>query len=392
MKQMNRMLLGSLVSLTVGMGIGGAPALGQETSPTPAATTNDTEPATTDAGTPGASASGYIAPMPAVDIDKAVVAPILNDKSRPRKGIPLVSKAPVWNSFHGQLNAQKYSPLDEINKGNVDKLEKVWEIHTGDVSDGSGDKPATVWSATPIFANNTLYIGTPFYRILALDPATGKEKWSFDTQSTLKALTQPALKNRGVAYWQTDNPVAGEPCQKIVYIGTMDARLFAVDADSGKACDGFADHGVLDVNQWNTRPDRFPLSLLQPPTVAGNHLIMGWAGKDWEFAEAPPGAVFSVDPQTGALQWAFNTIPESIRRQTGTANVWTAMSVDEDLGLVYLAGCLARRPIIGAATANSRSPTPLPLRLWIWKPARSSGHANGCITTSGTMTSTPPPH
>lgn len=68
--------------------------------------------------------------------------------------------------------------------------------------------PPSVWSATPIFANDTLYVGTPFYRIIALEPETGKEKWSFDTQSPLEALTQPALKSRGVAYWQekTRNP------------------------------------------------------------------------------------------------------------------------------------------------------------------------------------------
>ncbi|SFO14912.1 quinoprotein glucose dehydrogenase [Cohaesibacter marisflavi] len=279
---------------------------------------------------------GYVAPAPVQDVDDSIVAPILNTTPRQRKGIPLVPQQATWNSFHGQLNAQKYAPLDQINKDNVSELEKVWEVHTGDVSDGSGDTPATVWSATPVFANDTLYIGTPFYRILALDPATGEQKWVFDTKSRLEALTQPALKNRGVAYWEADNPVAGEPCQKIVYIGTMDARLFAVDADSGEACEAFGDNGALDVNQWNTRPDRFPLSLLQPPTVTGNHLIMGWAGSDWEYSEAPPGAVFSVDPQTGDLQWAFDTIPENIRRQTGTANVWTAMSVDEDLGLVYL--------------------------------------------------------
>lgn len=194
--------------------------------------------------------------------------------------IPLVPETPTWGSFHGQLNAQKYSPLDQITAQNVGELEKVWEVHTGDAADGSGDLPATVWSATPIFANDTLYIGTPFYRILAFDPATGEEKWSFDTQSALKALTQPALKNRGVAYWAADDPAEGEACQKIVYMGTMDARLFAVDADTGKLCADFADNGILNVNQWNTTNDKWPLSLLQPPTVIGDKLILGWAGKD----------------------------------------------------------------------------------------------------------------
>ncbi|WP_102108094.1 pyrroloquinoline quinone-dependent dehydrogenase [Oceaniglobus roseus] len=258
-------------------------------------------------------------------------------QEKPRRDpVPLVPKTATWNTFHGQLSAQKYSPLDQINRENAGNLEKVWEVHTGDVSDGTGDLPTTVWSATPIYANGMLYIGTPFYRVLALDPATGEEIWSFDSKSRLEALTQPALKNRGVAYWEAAEPQEGEACQKIVYLGTMDARLFAMDADTGKPCADFGDNGALNVNQWNTTNDKWPFSLLQPPTVSGDHVIIGWAGNDWKYAEAPPGSVFSVDPRTGKLQWAVDTIPQDIRRQTGTANVWTAMSVDEELGLVYL--------------------------------------------------------
>jgi quinoprotein glucose dehydrogenase len=106
-----------------------------------------------------------------------------------------------WDTFHGQLSSQKYSPLTQINKDNVGQLKKVWQYFTGDMSDGTGKTPATVWSATPIFANDTLYVGTPFYRIIALEPETGKEKWVYDTKSALVAETQPALKSRGVSYW-----------------------------------------------------------------------------------------------------------------------------------------------------------------------------------------------
>lgn len=259
-----------------------------------------------------------------------------SSKQASSESIPLVPGTPTWDSFHGQLNAQKYSPLDQINSDNVGDLEKVWEIHTGDVSDGSGDLPPTVWSATPVFANDTLYIGTPFYRILALDPATGEQKWSFDTESTLEAMTQPALKSRGVAYWEADDPVEGESCQKIVYLGTMDAQLFAVDADTGEKCTSFADNGVLDVNQWNDTHDKWPLSLLQPPTVVGDHLILGWAGKDWAFEQAPPGTVFSINARTGEREWSFNALSDEMREKSGTANVWTHMSADEENGLVYL--------------------------------------------------------
>ena len=251
-------------------------------------------------------------------------------------GTPLVPTSATWDSFHGQLNAQKYSPLKQITAENVSKLKKVWEFHTGDVSDGKGDTPATVWSATPIFANDTIYVGTPFDRLIALDPGTGKEKWHYDTKSPRKALTQPVLKNRGVSYWQAKNPVAGQACQKIVYMGTVDAKLWALDADSGKPCENFADKGVLDIDQWNTVNAKYPLSILQPPTVVGDHLMIGWAGKDWAYAEAPPGTIFTVNAQTGKLEWTFEALPEDVRARTGTANVWTHMSADEANGLVYL--------------------------------------------------------
>ena len=241
-----------------------------------------------------------------------------------------------WYTFNGDLAAQKYATAAQITPANVGKLTKAWEVHTGDVSDGSGDKPASDWSATPLFVNDTIYLSTPFYRIFALAPDTGKVKWTYDTKSTLKALTQPDLKTRGVAYWQSANPVAGQPCQKIVYIGTMDAKLHAVDADTGKRCTSFANNGILDINQWNTTNDKWPLSILQPPTVYKNTLFIGWAGKDWADAEAPPGRVFAVDAETGQLKWTFDALPAEQAKTTGTADVWTSMSVDREHGILYL--------------------------------------------------------
>jgi quinoprotein glucose dehydrogenase len=146
-----------------------------------------------------------------------------------------------WYTFNGNLENQKYSQADQITPQNVAKLQKAWEVHTGDVSDGSGKIPLTDWSATPLFVNDTVYVSTPFYRIFAIAPDTGKVKWTYDTHSVLQAVTQPDLKTRGVAYWQAAAPQPGIPCQKIVYVGTMDAKLHAVDADTGKKCEGFAD-------------------------------------------------------------------------------------------------------------------------------------------------------
>jgi len=244
----------------------------------------------------------------------------------------LVAQQPSWTAFHGDLASTKFSKVQSFTPANVGSLERAWEFRTGDVADGSGELPETVWSATPVYANGTLYLGTPFYRIVALDPATGAERWSYDSESTLETLTQPALKNRGVAYWQGG---AAGTCEKRVFLGTMDAELHAVDADTGLRCTDFGVDGVLNVNQWNTVNDVFPFSLLQPPLVVGDTLLLGWAGKDWAFSVAPPGNLLAIDARSGELLWEASFIPDDLVPRTGTANIWTAMTADAELGLVY---------------------------------------------------------
>jgi quinoprotein glucose dehydrogenase len=242
------------------------------------------------------------------------------------------AQQPAWTAFHGDLASTKFSNAQSFTPETVSQLERAWEYRTGDVSDGSGELPETVWSATPIYANETLYLGTPFYRIIALDPATGAERWTYDSESALEPLTQPALKNRGVAYW--DSGSAGS-CEKRVFLGTMDAELHAVDADTGALCDEFAEGGILNVNQWNRVNDVFPFSLLQPPLVVGDTLLLGWAGKDWEYTVAPPGNLLAIDARSGELLWETSFIPSELVPQTGTANIWTAMTADPELGMVY---------------------------------------------------------
>lgn len=249
---------------------------------------------------------------------------------------PAMAQDNTWSTFNGDLKAQKYSPADQITPQNVATLKKAWETHTGDVSTGSGDIPMTVWSATPLFVNDTIYVGTPFYNIVAIEPDTGKVKWRYDSHAILKEFTQPDLKTRGAAYWEAENPVAGQPCQKRVYMGTADAKLHAVDADTGKPCADFGENGILDINKWNTTNAKWPLSILQPPTVYKDKLFLGWAGKDWSESIAPPGTVFALNARTGKLEWTFDAIPKEMQPKTGTSNVWASMSIDPDMNILYL--------------------------------------------------------
>ncbi len=245
---------------------------------------------------------------------------------------PALADQPRWTHFHGDPASTKFADVDSFTPESVKHLTRAWEVRTGDVSDGSGELPQSVWSATPVYANGTLYISTPFYRVLALDPATGAERWSYDSKSRLEALTQPGLKTRGVAYWESGGDGF---CEKRVYLGTMDAHLHALDADTGEPCPDFGENGILDVNQWNTVNDVWPFSLLQQPTVGGDRLFLSWSGMDWEYTATPPGNLMAVDARTGELLWDTGFIPEELIPYTGTANIWTAMSVDLDLGLVY---------------------------------------------------------
>src|SRR5438105_11847142 len=105
-----------------------------------------------------------------------------------------------WAFYGGDAGGSRYSPLQDINAGNVAKLRQVWEFHTGDVSDGSADRPKSEFETTPIVVNDTMYFSTPFNRVIALDPETGKQKWAFDPQIDLHTRYSEGLVNRGVAY------------------------------------------------------------------------------------------------------------------------------------------------------------------------------------------------
>ncbi len=319
---------------------GGQPQGITETQDDESEQTTDSEAASddTDGADTGDATLTPTGPGGRVETGPAGQPPSGSDPPEPPRTGPdaWMESSDSWATFNGDLRAQKYSPADQITPENVGELEQAWEYHTGDVADGSDDIPMSVWSATPLFVNDTLYLGTPFYRIIALDPGSGEEKWTFDPEAPLEALTQPNMKGRGVAYWEADEPQAGEACQKRVYIGTMDAKLYGVDADTGEPCADFGDNGMVDVDQWNTVNDKWPLSLFQPPTVYNDTLFLGWAGKDWADAVAPPGTVFALDARTGERKWTFYALPEEVFDRTGTANVWASMSLDPETGLLYI--------------------------------------------------------
>ena len=250
---------------------------------------------------------------------------------------PVRSGAEDWDNFNGNAMAQKYSTASQITPDNVKNLGVAWSVHTGDVSRGDAGLPKMGWQSTPLFVNNTVYVSTPFYRIFAVEPDTGKVKWIYAAKTMYNdPKSKFHGKNRGIAYWAAANPAPGQPCQKVLYLGTVEGHLHALDADTGQLCQGFGDHGILNVDQWNTINHKFPFELNQSVSIYKDTLIIGWAGVDWSWQDSPPGSVFGVDARTGEKKWDFQTEPENMRSKIGTTNVWASMSVDEANGLVYL--------------------------------------------------------
>jgi quinoprotein glucose dehydrogenase len=154
-----------------------------------------------------------------------------------------------WPYYGGDAGGGRYSSLTQINKTNVAQLKLAWEYHTGDVSDGSDGRRKSAFETTPIVVDGTMYASTPFNRVIALDPETGKEKWSFDPKIDLRAPYSEGLINRGVTLWADATRVAADVCYRRVFLATIDARLFAIDAATGRRCADFGENGQVDLTR-----------------------------------------------------------------------------------------------------------------------------------------------
>src|SRR5690349_13969344 len=144
-----------------------------------------------------------------------------------------------WPSYGGDPGGTRYSRARAITRDNVAGLRQVWEYRTGDVSDGKGSVSATSFQATPILFEDTLYLCSPFNRVIALDPRTGTARWTFDPKVEIGKDNQSrktdggALRCRGVAAWADAQAAPGAPCSRRIFEGVIDGRLIALDARTG---------------------------------------------------------------------------------------------------------------------------------------------------------------
>src|SRR5215467_8033995 len=241
-----------------------------------------------------------------------------------------------WPYYGGDPGGSRYSPLAQINRTNVAQLKVAWEYHTGDVSDGSGGRHASAFETTPIVAYGTMYFSTPFNRVIALDPESGKEKWSFDPKIDLRTPYSEGLINRGVTLWSDPSGAENDACGRRIFLATIDARLFALDGTSGRPCANFGVNGQIDLTRGIpniTRRGEYQET--SAPAVTADLVIVGSSIADNDRVDSPSGVVRAFDARTGELRWSWNPIPDSLA-PTGAGNAWSTISVDSERDLVFV--------------------------------------------------------
>jgi quinoprotein glucose dehydrogenase len=237
-----------------------------------------------------------------------------------------------WPVYGHDAGGTKYSPLTQITRQNVGQLKVAWSYRTGDLFDSKLEKKEPAHEATPIYVEGTLYFNTPFGKVIALDPVSGKPRWIYDTKIDLMG-DYGDFASRGVATWVDPKAKTGAPCQRRIFVAPIDARLIALDAASGKPC---VDFPTVDLTEGlRTKPQfKGEYEETSPPAVVGEMVVVGSAIADNVRVDAPSGEVRAFDALTGKLCWTWHSLPAGTR--AGAANAWSLISADPARNLVFI--------------------------------------------------------
>ncbi|MGD9719634.1 MAG: pyrroloquinoline quinone-dependent dehydrogenase [Pirellulales bacterium] len=249
-----------------------------------------------------------------------------------------------WPCVGRDPGGARHSPLTQIDRTNVAQLQLAWTYRTGELERVKSPslKAKISFEATPLVVDGVMYLSTASARVFALEAATGKELWMHDPHLTGYAFAEGA--SRGVSYWKS----TGNPTLQRIFVGTLDARLVAIDAETGQACADFGNAGVIDLAAGIPNVSRGIYAVTSPPAIVGDAVIVGSAVGDNQRFDASPGVVRAFDARTGKQLWSFDPIPRQPgepgadtwrgdeARQTGAANVWSIISADRQRGLVFL--------------------------------------------------------
>ena len=244
-----------------------------------------------------------------------------------------------WSAYGGDAGGTRYSTLRQVTRENVGKLQAVWTYHTGALQPVTGLNQKAAFEATPILIDGALYLSTPFNRVIALDPATGAEKWTYDPKVD-RSHEYSEVSSRGVAAWTDSRAADSAPCKLRIFEGTIDARLIALDGKTGKPCAAFGASGTVDLTRGVVYGPEFrgDYQVTSAPTVVGDVVITGSSIGDNGAVDMPRGSVRAYDARSGALRWTWDPIPWAEKQEvrTGAANAWSTIAADPARDLVFI--------------------------------------------------------
>jgi quinoprotein glucose dehydrogenase len=239
-----------------------------------------------------------------------------------------------WPNYGNDPGGTRFSQLDQINRENVTKLKPAWAFHTGALKPDTQNNKKAAFEATPILVDGTLYLSTPYDKVIALDAATGKEKWTFDP-NVKRNDNYSEVTSRGVSTWLDSKLKAGDPCRRRIFIGTLDARLIAIDAANGKVCPDFGEIDLTKAVTHFNEGNWHNYQVTSPPAVVGDAVVVGSSIGDNRFAAAERGIVRAFDARSGKLLWTFDPLPEGLKT-AGAANAWSVISADPERDMVFV--------------------------------------------------------
>jgi quinoprotein glucose dehydrogenase len=240
---------------------------------------------------------------------------------------------PQWGSYGGDPGGNRHSPLTQIDRTNVGRLKIAWTYRTGELGAGFARADTLTFEATPILVRDTLYLSTATNIVIALDPATGAQRWRYDPRVDRTRRYSEAT-SRGVSSWIDPNADPAAPCSHRIVLGTLDARLIALDGRTGAPCRDFGTGGKVDLAAAVNAEANGNYLVTSPPAIYRDIVIVGSAVGDNGGVEMPRGIVRAFDVRSGKQLWSWDPIPNL--RPTGAANAWSVLSVDAGRGLVFI--------------------------------------------------------
>lgn len=248
-----------------------------------------------------------------------------------------------WPAYGGDPGGMRHAASAQINTANVGRLKVAWTYHTGelDLYNGTSAASKAAFEATPLMVDGTLYFSTPSGRVFALEAYSGTEKWVYDPKVDLRK-DYSEITSRGVSTWPGPD-LPDHKGQRRIFSATIDGRLIALDASTGKPINQFGKNGVVDL-----REGIGAISVTSPPAIIGNTLVIGSSMGDNQRLNYEKGVVRAYDVLTGKLLWSWDPIPRDPSDDayatwqgekamlTGAANAWSILSTDPERNLVFV--------------------------------------------------------